>query len=101
MLSGVGAVWGMVWNALSDRGTHRRLSDQEQADLASATMPVLAKYAPMMEKYAEECALGLVLIGVFYQTTIPPELRKKSAPKPDPAAPPPAAPPADTGTAAA
>jgi hypothetical protein len=86
-LRGVGVMWGVVWRILArTTGRVRPLEKSEELELAEASVPMMRKYAPALDRWMVEINFGVAILGVIMETAI----------VPTPPAPPATAPPPET-----
>jgi len=73
-LEGLATLVGTVWEIAGGRLRRRPLTGPEAQQLARVAHPVLAKYAGnAFNEWGAEIALGMVLVGLWNRTALPPE----------------------------
>lgn len=81
-IAGTAGLISAVWKMLGPRLNRRPLQAEEAREIATAAIPVMNKYgASFLDEWGAELTLGMVLLGTWERTALPP------APSDDPAEP--------------
>ena len=69
-IAGAAMLGGMVWGLVGKIVGMRALEKSESRELGEALAPVLAKYLPLLNEYAAEATLAVVVFGLWERTKI-------------------------------
>lgn len=70
-IAAYGVLGGVIWKLAGRMAGLRPLNPEEQAEFGSALAGVGHKYAPFLDRWAEEVTLGITIIALVEATKLP------------------------------